>query len=145
MKALLIDYRQVRRINLKEEDGHVSLKDLQHRVGGYVEPFDPLFETVTLYVNEDGIGCCDPNRLIVANRHMAEEGYASPKDPCRPVTPGEPYTILHGNIIAVGHDPQTGEARSLTDGEEQEVRDYFHRASRPGSGVMAVLAIRAGR
>lgn len=88
--------------------------------------------------------------LIKALQNLPSESVTypeeySPEDPCRPVTPGEPYTILHGNIIAVGHDPETGEARPMTDGEEQEVRDYFHRVSRPGSGVMAVLAIRAGR
>lgn len=145
MKALKIDQNTVRSINLKEEDGHVSLKDLQQQVGGYITPFDLLFENVTLYVNEDGLSMCEPNRLIIANRRMAEEEYASPEDPYRPVKEGEAYTILYGNIIACGYDPETGETRSLTDGQEREVRDYFHRVSRPGSGIMAVLAIRAGR
>lgn len=132
MKVLLISYRQVRRIDLMEDgDGNISLQDLQHRVGGYVEPFNMLFENVTLYVNEDGIRMCEPNRLIVATQYMADN---------LRIEPLSPVAILYGNIIAVGRDQDTGDDRSLTKQEEQLVRGYFHELSKPGSGVAAALA-----
>ena len=133
MKALKIDQNSVRSINLKEEDGQVSLKDLQQRVGGYIEPFSPLFKNITLYVNEDGMGQCEPNRLITATRHAAELLH---------VEPGTPLTVLYGDIIAIGFDPETGECRSLTDSEAQQVKDYFHTTAKPGSGKLVTLARR---
>lgn len=136
MKALKIDQNSVRSINLKEEDGQVSLKDLQQRVGGYIEPFDALFEGVTLYVNEDGISQCEPNRLIVATQYMADKLH---------IKHGSPVAVLYGNIIAVGFDPETGENRDLTDNEANQVREYFHQLSKPGSGVMAALRSRYAR
>lgn len=132
MKALLISYRQVRRIDLMEDgNGNISLQDLQHRVGGYIEPFNLLFENVTLYVNEEGMRMCEPNRLIVATQYMADN---------LRIEPLSPVTILYGNIIAVGRDPDTGDDRSLTEQEEQLVRGYFHELAKPGSGVAAALA-----
>lgn len=132
MKALLISYRQVRRIDLMEDgNGNISLQDLQHRVGGYIEPFNLLFENVTLYVNEDGMRMCEPNRLIVATQYMADN---------LRIEPLTPVAILYGNIIAVGRDQDTGDDRSLTEQEEQLVRGYFHEIAKPGSGVAAALA-----
>lgn len=132
MKALLIGYRQVRRIDLMEDgDGQLDLSDLQHHVGGYVEPFNMLFENVTLYVNEDGMRQCEPNRLIVATQYMADN---------LRIEPLSPVTVLYGNIIAVGRDPKTGADRSLTEQEEQLVRGYFHELAKPGSGVAAALS-----
>lgn len=132
MKALLISYRQVRRIGLMEDgNGNISLQDLQHRVGGYIEPFNMLFENVTLYVNEDGMRMCEPNRLIVATQYMADN---------LRIEPLSPVTILYGNIIAVGRDQDTGDDRSLTKQEEQLIRGYFHELAKPGSGAAAALA-----
>lgn len=45
---------------------------------------------------------------------------------------------------AVGFDPETGESRSLTDGELSRVEGYFTVISEPGSGEKAVDAIRHG-
>ena len=132
MKSLLISYRQVRRIDLMEDgNGNISLQDLQHRVGGYIEPFNLLFENVTLYVNEEGMRMCEPNRLIVATQYMADNLH---------IEPLSPVTILYGNIIAVGRDPNTGDDRSLTEQEEQLVCGYFHELAKPGSGVVAALS-----
>lgn len=133
MKALKIGQNSVRSINLKEEDGQVSLKDLQQRVGGYIEPFSPLFKNITLYVNEDGMSQCEPNRLITATRHAAELLH---------VEPGTPLTVLYGDIIAIGFDPESGECRSLTDGEAQQVKDYFRTTAKPGSGAAALFSLR---
>ena len=54
------------------------------------------------------------------------------------------YTVLNGDIVAVGFDPETGESRSLTDGETARVEGYFTVISRPGSGAKAVDDIRHG-
>lgn len=52
--------------------------------------------------------------------------------------------LLNGDIVAVGFDPETGESRSLTDGETARVEGYFTVISRPGSGAKAVDDIRHG-
>lgn len=57
---------------------------------------------------------------------------------------GDFYTVLNGDIVAVGFDPETGESRSLTDGETARVEGYFTVISRPGSGAKAVDDIRHG-
>lgn len=133
MKALKISQNSVRPITIKEQDGQASLEDLQKHVGGYIEPFSPLFENITLYVNEDGMSQCEPNRLITATQHAAEILH---------VNPGTPLTVLYGDIIAIGFDPETGECRDLADSEAQQVKDYFHTTAKPGSGMLVTLARR---
>lgn len=133
MKALKISQTSVRPVTIKEQDGQASLEDLQRHVGGYIEPFSPLFENITLYVNEDGMSQCEPNRLITATQHAAEILH---------VEPGTPLTVLYGDIIAIGFDPETGECRDLTDSEAQQVKDYFHTTAKPGSGMLVTLARR---
>ncbi|MGO5374395.1 DUF3846 domain-containing protein [Bifidobacterium thermophilum] len=133
MKALKINQNSVRPITIKEQDGQASLEDLQKHVGGYIEPFSPLFKNITLYVNEDGMSQCEPNRLITATQHAAEILH---------VKPGTPLTVLYGDIIAIGFDPETGECRDLTDSEAQQVKDYFHTTAKPGSGMLVTLARR---
>lgn len=133
MKALKISQNSIRPITIKEQDGQASLEDLQKHVGGYIEPFSPLFENITLYVNEDGMSQCEPNRLITATQHAAEILH---------VKPGTPLTVLYGDIIAIGFDPETGECRDLTDSEAQQVKDYFHTTAKPGSGMLVTLARR---
>lgn len=133
MKALKINQTSVRPITIKEQDGQASLKDLQKHVGGYIEPFNPLFENITLYVNEDGRSQCEPNRLITATQHAAEILH---------VEPGTPLAVLYGDIIAIGFDPETGECRDLTDSEAQQVKEYFHTTAKPGSGMLVTLARR---
>lgn len=56
----------------------------------------------------------------------------------------DPIGDLNGDIVAVGFDPETGESRSLTDGETARVEGYFTVISRPGSGAKAVDDIRHG-
>lgn len=56
---------------------------------------------------------------------------------------------LFGSIIRLDTafpacDPETGESRSLTDGESARVEGYFTVISEPGSGEKAVDAIRHG-
>lgn len=75
---------------------------------------------------------------------MAKAGYLSQLDYSKVVEMGDFYTVLNGDIVAVGFDPETGESRSLTDGETARVEGYFTVISRPGSGAKAVDDIRHG-
>lgn len=114
-------------------------------MGGNIEAFDIAFgETVSLYVNGEGLFTCPPNRAIFATEEMAKAGYLSQLDYSKVVEMGDFYTVLNGDIVAVGFDPETGESRSLTDGESARVEGYFTVISEPGSGEKAVDAIRHG-
>ena len=127
---------------LECDDGS-ALEPLQGIVGGFIEPFDALFgDRVTIYVNDEGLWSCPPNRAIFATKRMKEEGFVSQADPCRPVEEDELYTILHGDIVAVGFDPETGEDRSLSAAEKSEVMRYFAETSPAGSGLLAMIALK---
>ena len=95
-------------------------------------------------MNEEGLFTCPPNRAIFATEEMAKAGYLSQLDYSKVVEMGDFYTVLNGDIVAVGFDPETGESRSLTDGESARVEGYFTVISEPGSGEKAVDAIRHG-
>lgn len=132
------------KVLLPDKNGS-TLKSLQALVGGNIETFDIAFgEEVSLYVNEEGLFTCPPNRAIFATEEMAKAGYLSQLDYSKVVEMGDFYTVLNGDIVAVGFDPETGESRSLTDGETARVEGYFTVISRPGSGAKAVDDIRHG-
>lgn len=134
-----------REVTLLPDENGSTLKPLQALVGGNIETFDIAFgEGVSLYVNEEGLFTCPPNRAIFATEEMAKAGYLSQLDYSKVVEMGDFYTVLNGDIVAVGFDPETGESRSLTDGETARVEGYFTVISRPGSGAKAVDDIRHG-
>lgn len=134
-----------REVTLLPDKNGSTLKPLQALVGGNIETFDIAFgEGVSLYVNEEGLFTCPPNRAIFATEEMAKAGYLSQLDYSKVVEMGDFYTVLNGDIVAVGFDPETGESRSLTDGETARVEGYFTVISRPGSGAKAVDYIRHG-
>lgn len=134
-----------REVTLLPDKNGSTLRPLQALVGGNIEAFDIAFgETVSLYVNEEGLFTCPPNRAIFATEEMAKAGYLSQLDYSKVVEMGDFYTVLNGDIVAVGFDPETGESRSLTDGETARVEGYFTVISEPGSGEKAVDAIRHG-
>ena len=134
-----------REVTLLPDKNGSTLKSLQALVGGNIETFDIAFgEGVSLYVNEEGLFTCPPNRAIFATEEMAKAGYLSQLDYSKVVEMGDFYTVLNGDIVAVGFDPETGESRSLTDGETARVEGYFTAISRPGSGAKAVDDIRHG-
>ena len=134
-----------REMTLLPDKNGSTLKPLQALVGGNIETFDIAFgEGVSLYVNEEGLFTCPPNRAIFATEEMAKAGYLSRLDYSKVVEMGDFYTVLNGDIVAVGFDPETGESRSLTDGETARVEGYFTVISRPGSGAKAVDDIRHG-
>ena len=136
---------------LPDRNGSIS-KPLQALVGGNIETFGiafgeevPLYvNEKSLYVNEKGLFTCPPNRAIFATEEMAKAGYLSQLDYSKVVEMGDFYTVLNGDIVAVGFDPETWESRSLTDGELSRVEGYFTVISEPGCGEKAVDAIRHG-
>lgn len=128
IRAMLIATGEApREVTLLPDKNGSTLKSLQALVGGNIETFDIAFgEEVSLYVK------------------MAKAGYLSQLDYSKVVEMGDFYTVLNGDIVAVGFDPETGESRSLTDGETARVEGYFTVISRPGSGAKAVDDIRHG-
>lgn len=132
------------RIDIEPDENGSTLSSLQALVGGYVEPFDVVFgDDITLYVNEDGLSTCAPNRAIYATKGMEEVGYLSQMDYSTVVREGDLYGILFGDIVAVGFDPETGDNRSLTADEMTQVEEYFTKTSANGSGLVEVLSIQA--
>lgn len=146
IRAMLIATGEApREVTLLPDKNGSTFKSLQALVGGNIETFDIAFgEEVSLYVNEEGLFTCPPNRAIFATEEMAKAGYLSQLDYSKVVKMGDFYTVLNGDIVAVGFDPETGESRSLTDGETARVEGYFTIISRPGSGAKAVDDIRHG-
>lgn len=105
----------------------------------------PVPEGISLYVNEEGLFTCPPNRAVYATKGMEEAGYLSMMDYSSPVKEGELYSILCGDLVAVGFDFETGENRDLSADEMSRVADYFTEVSKPGSGIEEVIAIRMGQ
>lgn len=70
-----------REVTLLPDKNGSTLKSLQALVGGNIETFDIAFgEDVSLYVNEEGLFTCPPNRAIFATEEMAKAGYLSQLD-----------------------------------------------------------------
>lgn len=84
-------------------------------------------------------------RAVYATKGMEEAGYLSMMDYSSPVKEGELYSILCGDLVAVGFDFETGENRDLSADEMSRVADYFTEVSKPGSGIEEVIAIRMGQ
>lgn len=125
MRAALIPVGEEPRIIEMEN----TLQEMQAAVGGNIEVFDVLFEgKPCLYVNEEGIYECKPNRAVYATKDMEEAGYLSQMHPNEVVKEGELYTILFGNILAVSYDvDEEGELveRDITDEEFEKVKKVF--------------------
>lgn len=68
-------------IDIEVDETGSTLHDLQRLVGGNIEPFDVIFgEGISLYVNEEGLFTCPPNRAVYATKGMEEAGYLSMMD-----------------------------------------------------------------
>lgn len=100
---------------------------------------------IDIEVDEEGLFTCPPNRAVYATKGMEEAGYLSMMDYSSPVKEGELYSILCGDLVAVGFDFETGENRDLSADEMSRVADYFTEVSKPGSGIEEVIAIRTGQ
>lgn len=92
---------------------------------------------IDIEVDETGSTLHDLQRLVGGNISMMD--YSSP------VKEGELYSILCGDLVAVGFDFETGENRDLSADEMSRVADYFTEVSKPGSGIEEVIAIRMGQ
>ena len=105
------------------------LRGLQACVGGLIEPAGYIFEDApAVYVNEDGLlgaSLETANRAVYATKRMAQMGYISQVDHSRAVEEGELYSIVFGDMVCVGFNPETGEDRDITDAEAERVVDRF--------------------
>ena len=100
-----------REVTLLPDKNGSTLKSLQALVGGNIETFDIAFgEEVPLYVNKECLFTCPPNRAIFATEEMAKAGYLSQFDYSKVVKMGDFYTVLNGDIVAVGFDRRRGRA-----------------------------------
>ena len=147
LKVGLIDIGKEPRIVAVEADEDGShLHGLQALVGGFIEPFTPLYgDEPCLYVNEDGIGeGLAPNRAIYASRRMQEEGYLSQLDYSRVVEEGQFYAVLFGPIVAVSYD-EVGTPRDITQAEFDRLCADLGGDDAQERAIAACLAIRRGR
>ncbi|RGV14454.1 DUF3846 domain-containing protein [Bifidobacterium adolescentis] len=120
-----------RRVAL-ETDGRGLMGDaLSRLVGGCFDTLPIVIPGVDLWVNDDGTSEFGPNRAIYATRAMEERGYLSQIDYRHVPAEGELYTILHGPIVALGFDPDSGASVSLTEEQAETVTEYFTETSPP--------------
>ena len=75
---------------------------------------------------------------------MEERGCLSQIDYRHVPAEGELYTILHGQIVALGFDPNSGASVSLTEERAETVTEYFTETSPAGSGLLENLRLRLG-
>lgn len=119
------------------------LHGLQACVGGPIEPAGYIFgDTPAVYVNEEGLLTASldtANRAIYATREMAEMGYLSQMDYSHAVEEGELYSIVFGDMVCVGFDPETGEDRDITDAEAERVMERFGSDESIMSGGLGLI------
>lgn len=124
-------------------------EDIMDQVGGgFCEassnlPRGALPFNLSMYVNDEGLYSCQPNRAFYATESMEHEGYYSSIDG-KPVVSGQPSSLLFGNIVITGFNPETGEDKSLSAGEMMDVMNYFQRDSPRGSGREVALIVQNG-
>lgn len=119
------------------------LHALQSCVGGLIEPAGYIFgDAPAVYVNEEGLlgASLDmANRAVYATSEMAEAGYFSQMDYSHMVREGELYSIVFGDMVCVGFDPETGEDRDITDEEAARVAERFGGSESIQSGAVEFL------
>lgn len=124
-------------------------RDIMSHVGGIIDeasgylPPDALPFNLSMYVNNEGLYSCQPNRAFYATESMEHEGYYSAIDG-KPVVSGLPSSLLFGNIVITGYDPESGEDKSLSAGEMMDAMNYFQRESPRGSGREVALIVQNG-
>lgn len=124
-------------------------RDIMSHVGGIIDeasgylPPDTLPFNLSMYVNDEGLYGCQPNRAFYATESMEHEGYYSAIDG-KPVVSGLPSSLLFGNIVITGFNPETGEDKSLSAGEMMDAMNYFQRDSPRGSGREVALVVQNG-
>ena len=124
-------------------------RDIMSHVGGIIDeasgylPPDALPFNLSMYVNDEGLYSCQSNRAFYATESMEHEGYYSAIDG-KPVVSGLPSSLLFGNIVITGYDPESGEDKSLSAGEMMDAMNYFQRESPRGSGREVALIVQNG-
>lgn len=124
-------------------------RDIMSHVGGTIDeasgylPPDALPFNLSMYVNDEGLYSCQPNRAFYATESMVHEGYYSAIDG-KPVVSGLPSSLLFGNIVITGFNPETGEDKSLSAGEMMDAMNFFQRDSPRGSGREVALVVQNG-
>ena len=124
-------------------------RDIMSHVGGTIDeasgylPPDALPFNLSMYVNDEGLYSCQPNHAFYATESMEHEGYYSAIDG-KPVVSGLPSSLLFGNIVITGYDPESGEVKSLSAGEMMDAMNYFQRESPRGSGREVALIVQNG-
>ena len=126
-----------------------GVRGIMSHVGGTIDeasgylPPDALPFNLSMYVNDEGLYSCQPNRAFYATESMEHEGYYSAIDG-KPVVSGLPSSLLFGNIVITGFNPETGEDKSLSAGELMDAMNYFQRDSPRGSGREVALIVQNG-
>lgn len=99
-------------IDIEVDEAGSTLHDLQRLVGGNIEPFDVIFgEGISLYVNEEGLFTCPPNRAVYATKGMEEAGYLSMMDYSSPVKEGELDSAVRKPARRMAASPSRGRLR----------------------------------
>lgn len=121
--------------------------------GKGIVPLDVFPFNVSIYVNGRTISSnrslsvpqpnCQPNRAFYATESIEKEGCRSSVDG-KPVVAGLPMSVLYGNIVVNGFNPDRACDRSLTDGEMMDVMNYFQRESPRDSGREVALIVQNG-
>lgn len=135
---------------LESDENGSFLKVLQGCVGGPIEPLPWLFDDAPAgYCNEEGmLGATflDANRAVYATKAMEDAGFLSQLDFATPVREGDLFTIVFGDMVFCGFDPETGESRDITPEECERVRECFGGAESIDSGASELLSLAlAGR
>lgn len=122
-----------------------DLKSLQGLVGGCIEAFGPLFgDKPLLWVNDEGMFSCMPNRTVLASRAMEEAGYLSQIDGSE-VKEGNVYAILFGPIVAMSYERDSDGEDVPRDITDEEVAAVIASLGGPDSGLREVRRIRSER
>lgn len=135
---------------LEADENGSFLRELQGCIGGLIEPMGWLFDDEPAgYCNEEGLlgaTFLDANRAVYATKAMEEAGFLSQLDFETPVREGDLYTIVFGDMVFCGLDPETGESRDITSEECERVRERFGGAESIRSGTAELLSLAlAGR
>lgn len=132
-----------------DEEGSF-LNALQSCVGGLIEPMCWLFDDEPAgYCNEEGLlgaTFLDANRAVYATKAMEDAGFLSQLDGQSAVREGDLFTIVFGDMVFCGLDPETGESRDITPEECERVRERFGGTESIESGTAELLSLAlAGR
>ena len=132
---------------LESDENGSFLKALQGCVGGPIESLSWLFDDAPAgYCNEEGALGATFLDAIYADKAMEDAGFLSQLDFATPVHEGDLFTIVFGDMVFCGFDPETGESRDISREECERVRERFGGTASIDSGASELLSLAlAGR